>query len=399
MRIKSVYILGACVVTVILLAIGVGTMALSKDRQSFPNALPSGETISVTPTTASTAQSANTPDSTLSISTKAPTSSPFVGYVYFSHDRAIWKLDVSTGHETLLLDRFIKQGMAASPDGKWLAYVVLEEIHPDSPRSIWVVNTHTGQETKASSIVPRAKLFWLPDNRLMVIEYLDQQTSSDGDILGWGEIRHTVFDPSSKQSSPAPWYIPPPDIGEVVYAPTFDCAAEIAYDYTGDDRLRVFCVDASEPITVATSSSLGDVLWSVDGKLLAFDTGITYGTLHIWQRETGVFREINLDAESSTGLSWSPDGQWMAFRDGRDECVLHLQDEAVTCFPGTASSYPVAWLPDSQHIVFATCAPQFCEQTGCDCSNPSLVTMSIPDGEIVELATGVESNIGPVWGK
>ena len=164
--------------------------------------------------------------------------------------------------------------------------------------------------------------------------------------------------------------------------------------------LRVFCMDASEPTTVAKLNSLVDLAWSTDGKALAFQSE---GAIYIWQRETGELREIDLNRRSATALSWSPDDQWLAFQDGQDQCVLHLQNETVTCFEGYLSGIgtPLAafWSPDSRKIVLATCASAVCEQTGCDCSSPSLVALSIPDGEVVELATGVEFNIAPVWGK
>lgn len=383
------------IVAVVVVAAGLGVWALVQNSLATidePTA-----TIYATSRPIATVKPTETTVSPTLLPTAVP---PAAGHIYFSRDRAIWKFDVSSGQETLLADRYIIQDMSVSPDGGWLSYHVFEKIEPQSPRSIWVVDTHTGEEKKASSTVRAVARVWLPDSRLMVIEWPEWYISDDGDTLSKGPADYAVFNPVTGQNAPVPWYVPSPDDVAILYAPTFDCAAERPYPHAGTKILRVFCVDENEPTTVAKLNSLVDIDWSADGKALAFQSE---GAIYIWQRGADELWEIDLNRWFATALSWSPDGQWLAFQDGQDQCVLNLQDEAVTCFEGYLSGggtpLAVSWSPDSQKIVFATCAPAVCEQTGCDCSAPSLVTLSILDGDIVELTANVEFDVAPVWGK
>ena len=342
----------------------------------------------------------------LTACTAQPAASP--GRIYFSRDETIWVFDVASGQETLLLNRFLTQEMRVSPDGKWLAYQVPLDIGQRTNLwSIWVADARTGREMEIVHQVPASELFWLPDSRLMVVEYPDWNISSDGTQLTKGEARHTIFDPRTERTSPASWYVTPPDNGRVFYAPTFDCAAEEMFG-PSQDVLRVSCLDAREPITIATPLSLGGSAWSSDGKQLSFTAD--YETrlwdawsFYVWQRDTNTVREINLRARGyDVGAeSWSPDNQWVAFQSDRNLCVLNVADEKPTCFHFylTGGGIPVSWSPNSRQIVIATWADRVCKRLGCDCSNPVLVAVDVPSGEVTKLADNVRFAFTPLWGR
>lgn len=332
---------------------------------------------------------------------------PKLGYIYFSRDSAVWRLDLSNSQETLLMDRHLIEGMSVSPDGKTLSYIVPKEIRRGSPRSIWIVDTYTGQETEVSQTMPFLSQFWLPDSRLLVIEYPDWYVSSDGTLAKEGDVQTLIVEPATGRSTPAPWSVVPPDNGNVLYAPTFDCAVKTILNDQARDILQVICLGSSEPITVATPPGLGNMAWASDGELLAFYAGEETTTwdswqLYLWQREPQLLRGIDIGNHVAIGLSFSPDNRWLAFEDDSDICVLDLDnDDKVTCFEDYVSviGSPVSWSPDSHSIVLATCAVGVCSKIECDCSDNALVTVAIPSGEVTKLATGVDIVSFPVWGR
>lgn len=328
------------------------------------------------------------------------------GRIYFGRDRAVWALNVADSQKFLLLDHLPTERMSVSPDGQWLVYPVLSDIsQPYSPRSLWVVDARTGQESEIIHKVSFFQTAWLPDSRLLVVEYPDWQVFSDGTGIK-GIAHHTTFDLRTGESDSATWYVSPPEHGGVQYAPTFDCAAKalLDLDRQGPDILQVLCEGTSDPITIATPLSLGDVVWSADGQFLAFrareETTLDSWRLYVWYRETGLKELVNTGTKSVTALSWSPDSQWLAFENGPSLCVLRLADQSATCFDGYLSGMgrPISWSLDSTSLVLSTCATEVCEQFECDCSSPVLVTVSVPDGEITVLATDVDIGF-PLWGK
>jgi WD40 repeat protein len=303
------------------------------------------------------------------------------------------------------VNRFLTQGMSISPDGKWLVYPVVSNISQQaSPRSILVADALTGRETEIIHEAPFVETAWLFDSRLLVIEYPNWHISSDGTRLFKGTVYHTVWDPRTGRNTPATWYVSSPENGKILYSPDFDCAAELLYHHQEQDTLRILCEGAKNPVTIATPLSLGDVAWSPDGQFLAFLAGeeaLDSWQLFVWCRETGLQEKIHLDTDYAFALSWSPNNQWLAFESGLDLCMLSLANESATCFASYLSGVgqPVSWSPDSKSVVLATCASGVCEQAECDCSNPALVTVSVPDGVITVLTTGVDISFTPLWGK
>ncbi|MBN1875214.1 MAG: PD40 domain-containing protein [Anaerolineae bacterium] len=337
---------------------------------------------------------------------------PDPGRIYFVRDQTIWALNVADGQESQLLDYFPNQGMgmSVSPDGQWLVYPVVSDLsQPYSPRGLWVLNTRTGREIEIIREVAFVHTAWLPDSRLLVIEYPDWQVFSDG-TGSKGVAHHTIFDLDTGESVPAAWYVSSPDNGTVEYAPTFECAAVRMIDRApqAPDTLQVYCTGERDPITIATPLSLGNIAWSADGQLLAFYDGeakIAPDTwrLHIWHRETGLIEEIDTGTRWVIAPSWSPDSQWLAFENNANLCILHMEDKEVLCFEDypTEVGRPMSWSPDSQHLVLSACATGICEQVDaeCDCEHAVLVTVSVPSGEITLLTTDVDINFNPLWGK
>jgi WD40 repeat protein len=305
----------------------------------------------------------------------------------------------------LLLNRPITQGLSVSPDGKWLSYALLDENHPDSPRSIRIADTQSGEEIEVVSSTAFAETFWLLDSQLLIIEYPDWRIASDSAVLLKGAARHVIFEPLTGRKVSASWYVTPPANGTVLYSPTFDCAAEKIFDHQSLDTLRVICMGNDKPITVATPLSLGDVAWSFDGELLAFSTEETTTShsrqISVWQRETDTIRVIDVKGQRVLALSWSPDRQWLAYEDGSDLCILSLVAEDLTCYEDYLSGVgrPVSWSPDSRSIILTTRDLEICAQIGYDCSSPVLVMVEIPDGTLRKLATNVSISPEPRWGR
>ncbi len=335
---------------------------------------------------------------------------PDSGRIYFSRDQTIWTLNVADGRESQLLDYFPYQGMSVSPDGQRLVYpVVSDPLQPYSPRGLWVLNTRTGQKTELIREVAFVQTVWLPDSRLLVIEYPNFQVSPDGSGIR-GVAHHMIFDLETGERLPATWYITPPEHGSVQYAPTFDCAAKVLrpLDDQEPEALQVQCKDMNAPLTIATPLSLGYIAWSADGQLLAFYA--VEGTsvwdpwrLYIWHRKTGLIEEIDTGTRSVTAPSWSPDGQWLAFENDANLCTLHIENKSVVCFEDYLSGVgrPISWSPDSQRLVLSTCAIGVCDrvEVECGCKHPVLVTVSVPSGEITLLTTDVDIGFSPLWGK
>jgi len=300
--------------------------------------------------------------------------------------------------------------MSASPDGRWLVYLVEWDIlQPDGAKSLWVADVHTGREAGIVREAPAIGTTWLPDNRLLVIEYPDWHIAEDRTKVIAGTPVFTFFDLDTGESVPATWYVSPPEHGRVWYAPTFECAAvtRIDFDIQEHDALQVSCVEESDPITIATPLSLGEVAWSADGQLLAFRAGEDFAMdtwrLYIWHRKTGLIEKIDTGTDAVIAPSWSPDGQWLAFENDANLCALHIKDKEVVCFEDYLSGVgrPISWSPDSQRLVLSTCATGVCEQVDaeCDCKHAVLVTVSVPSGEVTLLTTDVDINFNPLWGK
>jgi hypothetical protein len=259
---------------------------------------------------------------------------------------------------------------------------------------------------EVSHRMPFLDHFWMLDSRLVVIEYPEWYISSDGtSLIKEGAPDVTMIEPNVGYSTPVSWSVLPPDAGRVLYAPTLDCAAKMIFNRQAQDMLQVICRDGNELTTVAQPQSLGDVTWSLDGTMLAFHAGeeiITWDSWHLylWQRQTEEIRRIEIGQRSAVGITFSPDGRWLAFQDNADLCVVNVGDENVTCFEDylTAVGGPVSWSFDSQSIVLATCASGVCSQVGCDCAEKVLVTVTIPDGEITVLTENVDAVPSPIWG-
>jgi len=335
-----------------------------------------------------------------------------LGRIYFSRDWTIWALNVADGQESQMLDYFPTQGMSVSPDGRWLVYPVdWNAPQPGSSKSLWAADAYSGREVGIVREAPAIGTTWLPDSRLLVIEYPDWHISDDRTGVIAGTPVFTFFDFDTSESISATWYIFPPEHGRVWYAPIFECAAVtmIDSDPHGHDALQVHCAGKSEPVILAIPSSLGDIAWSVDGQFLAFYAGEDPFTkrdtwrLHIWHRETGSVEEINTNTRSVTAPSWSPNGQWLAFENDANLCLLRIEDKSVVCFENYLSGvgHPISWSPDSQRLVLSTCATGVCAQvkSECNCEHPVLATVNVPGGEITLLTTDVDISFEPLWGK
>ncbi len=107
----------------------------------------------------------------------------------------IWRYDLANDQERLLVNRKLSYGMILSPDGDWLTYPILDvPSKAYSPGSIGVLNTRTGEERQVTQRVAYAISAWLPDGRLLVLEWPDFHISADRKFMVYGPGYATQID-------------------------------------------------------------------------------------------------------------------------------------------------------------------------------------------------------------
>ncbi|MGB2621623.1 MAG: S9 family peptidase [Candidatus Acidiferrum sp.] len=124
--------------------------------------------------------------------------------------------------------------------------------------------------------------------------------------------------------------------------------------------------DAGKPLTPEASlnlRSISDLQFSPDGSQVAFvvtepPKGVERPH-HIWlyDKNSGVVRQITYSAKDESSPRWSPDGKELAFlsnRDGQQQIYVMRMDggEAAALTKGKRSVHSFAWSPDGKQIAF-----------------------------------------------
>lgn len=317
-----------------------------------------------------------------------------------SGDITLWALEPATGNARALdiaaLPRplVIVHGMAFSPDGRTLA-ILASNTAGNQVHGIWLVSWPDLDARQVAADSPYlfqgpTTISWMPDNRRLVIGGLPQLGSASrlvmvdtatGTVrpLTVGKDRETdptvtsdgrriAFVSQGSQSDLIQFPIdggPPETLAATLRQETYpDMVASGLLAYISDAdgspsvRLRSRGEDWSRTLDAAGrfgGDPAGEVRLSPDGQRAAVGT---FGVNHvIWVVPTAGGTPVRIDTKSTDhhGPSWSPDGNWIAYRrlvDGAWSIVKTPVGggEAVRLDEASPGGGTTEWSPDGQWI-------------------------------------------------
>lgn len=137
---------------------------------------------------------------------------------------------------------------------------------------------------------------------------------------------------------------------------------QIAYisarDYAGGGPLAIFVInsDGSDPQQLTPYAYYSDLSWSPDGQTIAFST---FNAIHVVSADGTEFRQLT-DQHTDSFPVWSPDGEFIAFQSTRENEEDHF-DIYVMRADGSdirrlttdaAHDRLPSWSPDGRRIIF-----------------------------------------------
>jgi Tol biopolymer transport system component len=144
---------------------------------------------------------------------------------------------------------------------------------------------------------------------------------------------------------------------------------ETPKDWTGAGEGSIYVIPAGggEPRRISSESdgvfSTGPVLWSPDGKSLAFfsrDADSVDGTIKVIPAEGGLARAVAKAQKifANKEMAWSPDGRRIAYNEPGNKIKIVALDDGKTVeiepdLKDVKQIYNVDWSPDGKTLVFA----------------------------------------------
>jgi dipeptidyl aminopeptidase/acylaminoacyl peptidase len=345
------------------------------------------------------------------------------GMIYFTvasegRESGLWRMSFPDGRRQMLDHGYILQPpLDVSPDQHWIAYVKLKRASSDDQwgQSLWVIATEGGTPMQVSRELPRVDWRWLPDGRLFYTEYPLYRSDPSGQEppdLG-ADIVSYAFDPEegTRTLMPDLQFLPPLGCRDFFSPLEATHLVERCVIDSGERELRF--VDTQEDVSAVIRAgpyTPGGVAWSPDGQSVAFTDKTAHGhwEIFVWDSNSGSVRQAtNTTAMGEDGfvfldISWSPDGQRIAFTDGPDLCVARVADGQIDCFEGYVSymGIGIAWLPDGRSIVLSSARIARLLETPTEPqSSPQwdIFIIDIESGDITRVTDDAVMELYPVW--
>jgi Tol biopolymer transport system component len=240
---------------------------------------------------------------------------------------------------------------------------------------------------------------WSPDGQKIAFEGLRNGKQFDVYVMdadGTHEMR-LADGPTPRLGRRYPAWSPD---GEQIAFVRSGATAEIyVIDKDGTDETRLTKSD-SDP---ETETNLGDPVWSPDGNKIAFAssaTRISYSSdapdsagaatapaagmdgIYVIDMETGGLRKV-LTSPGPSQISWSPDGNKIAFYD--EKAISVINADGTGRKKELAHGYSPTWSPDSNKIAFS------------EISDKPAINLINADGSGREKLTCTEGAGGPFW--
>lgn len=245
----------------------------------------------------------------------------------------LWKAVIGEGEaEPILHGKKHSAHPRWSPDGKWLAFLAMEESEHEK-RQLYLLPATGGEARQVCSMPDGIGEFsWSPDSRrIAFLSSDDQEAQRDPKVFTPGSGRH--------------------------------------------QRLWTVLLDAALPqVVTPRGTTIWDYTWAPDGKQLAVYyssepevTGWYRSQIGLVPSGGGAIHQVTHLAPVSMqvrSLAWSPDGRQLAFISGRwsdpgrgagEIYTLDLESGESQNLSSDITSSPTwcAWFPDSQRLLYA----------------------------------------------
>jgi len=306
-----------------------------------------------------------TPSPTL-VPTSIPTISPWLfedssSFFFYNDGHDLYRVNTNGERQLLTSADLPFMGQPWSPDGANFLYIV-----PSFPNidSAWVANLITG-ETHPLDIQINYTAYRSPDGKSLLYPFINEDLSLDLSVYNFesSTSRQLIKIPRGSDT-----FIPiagwSPDSRHVAFAADLD----------GQQDLYKIDVDTLEIQRLTNTSELEtQVAWSPIDNILVVGTNsnpaaLSYGTpftadeLYLIDGNGQQLLSIGQFEELVDSVSWSPDGQQIAYSENGKVCIYHLTEETTTC-PleetfltstewATAKHRPVAWSANGSWIAF-----------------------------------------------
>jgi WD40 repeat protein len=339
----------------------VTTIRASATATHSPTATPVPPKLTNTPLPTPT----STPSPTL-VPISTPTISPWLfedlsSFFFYNDGHDLYRVNTNGERQLLTTADLPFMGQPWSPDGANFLYIV-----PSFPNidSACVANLITG-ETHPLDIQINYTAYWSPDGKSLLYPFINEDLSLDLSVYNFENFtsRQLIKIPEGFDT-----FIPiagwSPDSQQVAFSADLD----------GQQDLYKIDIDTLELQRLTNTPELEvQAVWSpVDNLLvvgtnstpgaLSYGTPFTAGELHLIDGNGQQLLSLGQFEELVDSVSWSPDGEQIAYSENGKLCIIHLTDGITIC-PleetflrstewATAVHSSVAWSANGNWIAF-----------------------------------------------